>query len=55
MNNDLYGLGTNNSSEKCLVGLAYNNQITPQFFNPIEFEKGCAELHGDTTLGTGAI
>ncbi|KAJ5238356.1 hypothetical protein N7468_002975 [Penicillium chermesinum] len=43
------------STEKCLVGLAYENEIHPRFFDPAEFEHGCAALHGDTSLGTGAI
>ncbi|KAJ5714725.1 Carboxylesterase type B [Penicillium malachiteum] len=51
-----FGWPQYNSHEKTLVGLAYDNKLDVQFFDPQEFDSGCAELEGRSLIvGNGAI
>ncbi|KAJ5953285.1 Carboxylesterase type B [Penicillium verhagenii] len=50
-----FGWPRYNPREKTLVGLAYGNSTGAEFFEPRQFEGGCAGLEGDVFLRGGAV
>ncbi|CAI7624556.1 unnamed protein product [Penicillium pancosmium] len=41
--------------KRTLVGLGYKNGTLANFLDPVEFEKGCAALHGSSLPGKGGF